>query len=63
MTMKLDRTNKTERLKQIKEDGLERDVHIRLTAEDHRRATAGARASYQTLTEWVISMVDMSLQP
>jgi hypothetical protein len=42
---------------------LRRVVVVRLSAEDYRNATTAAKISNQTLSDWISSMVNVSLQP
>jgi predicted HicB family RNase H-like nuclease len=61
--MTIDQAKKTEKPKRIKGEGLVRVVNVRLTARDHKKATAAAKTSNQTLTEWIRTMINTSLQP
>jgi hypothetical protein len=39
------------------------NVVVSLTAKDHEDATLAARASNETLTEWISSLVHIAIQP
>jgi len=39
------------------------DVHVKITAADHKAASLAATLSHETLPEWIASLVNTALMP
>jgi predicted HicB family RNase H-like nuclease len=44
-------------------DAIRFGVNVRLTAADHKRASLVAKASQETLSAWIASLVNTALMP